>query len=149
MLVGVISDTHGVLPEAVMDAFRGVDRIVHAGDVGPGSILDELGTVAPLIAVRGNTDDCARSACLRPLVNVPLGPIRALVVHRPQDVPDPLPEGVRVVITGHTHVPKVEQRAGVLWVNPGSASRARSGSGHNVALLSIDGDTVSARLIAL
>lgn len=149
MLVGVLSDTHGALPDEVLDVFAGVDRIIHAGDFGSETVLDLLGTIAPLIAVRGNTDDCGRSSCLRPLVNVPLGGIRVLVVHRPQDVPRPLPGDIRVVVFGHTHKPLVEERDGVLWLNPGSASRPRDGSGHSVALLRIEDGAVGAKIVAL
>ena len=150
MRVGVVSDTHGSLPDTVLDAFAGVERIIHAGDVGPGAILDLLGTVAPVIAVRGNMDDGERASCLRPLVNVALGGVRVLVVHRPADVPRPLPAGVRVVVTGHTHKALVQEHDGVLWLNPGSPSQARSGSGHSVAVLDIGGDgAVSAEIVRL
>jgi putative phosphoesterase len=149
MRLGVISDTHGVLPAEVLDVFAGVDRIVHAGDFGSESVLDELGTIAPVIAVRGNTDSCTRAGCLQSLVNFDAGGVRVLVVHRPSDVPRPLPPGVGVVITGHTHVPLVEERDGVLWLNPGSASRGRSGHGHTVALLETAPGRPEARIVAL
>lgn len=117
MLIGVLSDTHGKLPAEVVEVFAGVERIIHAGDVGPGYVLEELETIAPVIAVRGNVDDPASS--LPAVANVALGGTRVLVVHRPADVPRPLPEGIGVVVFGHTHVPLAEDCDGVLWLQPG------------------------------
>lgn len=141
MRLGVISDTHGKLPADVAHVFAGVDRIIHAGDIGTG-VAEELELIAPVVAVSGNTDIESR---LPLLANVSLDGVRVLVVHRPVDVPRPLPEGVGVVIVGHTHVPLLEQRGAVLWVNPGSAARSR-GAGHTVAILTLEAGTASAEL---
>ena len=146
MLVGVISDTHGTLPREVHEAFVGVDRIVHAGDVGTPAVLAELEAIAPVTAVSGNVDPA--ELFLPPLANVRLGGVRVLVVHRPADVPRPLPDGVGVVVTGHTHLPVADARAGVLHLNPGSASRSR-GADRSVALLTIADGSAHARIVAL
>jgi uncharacterized protein len=148
MRVGVVSDTHGTLPAEVHDAFAGVDRIIHAGDLGAPAVLAELETIAPVTPVAGNVDPGVGEV-LPALQNVRLDGVRVLVVHRPADVPRPLPDGIGVVVTGHTHVPLVERRDGVLWLNPGSASRARSGHGHSVALLEIADGRAEARIIPL
>ncbi|HEY3318022.1 MAG TPA: metallophosphoesterase family protein [Coriobacteriia bacterium] len=147
MRLGVISDTHGVLPDEVLDVFAGVERVIHAGDAGPGQVLELLETIAPVVAVRGNMDDPASN--LPAIANVALGGMRILVVHRPADVPRQLPSGVRVVVTGHTHVPRVRETNGVLWLNPGSPSRARSGHGHTVALLETGEGGPEARIVRL
>lgn len=147
MRVGVVSDTHGVLPDAVLEAFAGVSRILHAGDVGSPRVLELLETVAPVIAVKGNMDDPASP--LPALANLELDGVRVLVTHRAGDVPRPLPPGVRVVVTGHTHVPRLEDREGVLWLNPGSVSQPLSGSGRTVALLEVTRGEASAEIVPL
>lgn len=147
MRVGVISDTHGWLPPAVHDAFAGASAILHAGDVGSLAVLDELETIAPVTAVRGNMDASDLDGALVVLANVALGGTRVLVVHRSRDVPRPLPTGVGVVVTGHTHAATVERNAdGVLRLNPGSASRSDRRS---VAVLEISEGEASAEIVVL
>lgn len=135
MRVGLVSDTHGSLPDRVLELFAGVERILHAGDVGAAWILEALAAVAPVTAVRGNCDVSGEAAQLPALVNAPIGGTRFLVVHEPAHVPRPVPDAVGVVVFGHTHVPFTEVRNGVVWVNPGSPSNARRGHGHHVAVL--------------
>jgi putative phosphoesterase len=147
--VGVISDTHGWLAGSVADVFAGVDHIVHAGDVGSYDVLAELEAIAPVTAVRGNMDVDDLGGVLVPMANVRLGGARVLVVHRPQDVPRPLPAGIRVVVNGHTHAPRIETEDGVLHVDPGSASRPDSGKARSAAILSIAGGTVDGRIVVL
>lgn len=124
--VGLISDTHGLLrPEAVA-ALEGSRAIVHAGDVGDPKILVELARIAPVTAVHGNTD---RGELLhlpeRELVEVAAG-VRLCVVHVLEDLDlDPAAAGCAAVVYGHTHVPKTERRAGVWYLNPGSAGPRR------------------------
>lgn len=136
MRVGIISDTHGVLPEVVHDVFAGVDRILHAGDVGSQAVLAELETIAPVTAVHGNTDPSELAFTLPARTSVRVGDTRFLVGHILQDlVRDGVPADVDVVVFGHTHVPLAERRDGTLYVNPGSASRSRSHHGHTVAVV--------------
>lgn len=149
MRVGVLSDTHGTLPDGVLEAFAGVERIIHAGDVGNGLVLETLATVAPVVAVRGNCDLSGEPAMLPPLANTRIGDLRFLVVHRPADVPRPLPEGIDVVVTGHTHVPQVADGGGVLWVNPGSPSQSRRESGHHVAIVEWEDCAPEVRIVDL
>jgi uncharacterized protein len=125
MHIGVISDTHGLLRPQAVEALRGSDHIVHAGDVGAGQILGELRVLAPLTAIRGNIDkpDWAR---LPETELVELGGVSIYVLHDLTKL-DLKPEaaGVKVVISGHSHVPKQETRDGVLYFNPGSAGPRR------------------------
>jgi putative phosphoesterase len=139
--VGVISDTHGVVSDAALAALVGCDAIVHAGDVGDGWVLDLLAAVAPVTAVRGNDDYGALRYRLPEIENVTLGGVRFLVAHKEEHlvgVADPASAGARVAVTGHTHVCLVEERDGVLFVNPGSASRPKTGGDATVVVVRID-----------
>ena len=151
-VVGVISDTHGRLPESVDAAFAGVDAIVHAGDVGDDSILDVLRTIAPVTAVRGNCDSRGEAAGLPSSANVLLGGIRFLVAHELRGLLqsiDPVRAGVRVVVTGHSHRALARQSGGVLYLNPGSASQGR-GCASSVAIVTVYPDgTVEPRITEL
>ena len=138
--VGAISDTHGVVSGVALAALVGCDAIVHAGDVGDGWVLELLGAVAPVTAVRGNDDYGALRHGLPEIVNLSLGGVRFLVVHKSEHLvgeADPASAGARVVVTGHTHRGLIEERDGVLYVNPGSASRPKAGDVASVALIRI------------
>lgn len=147
--VGVISDTHGVVPEAVHDAFRDVDHIVHAGDIGGPHVLAELELLAPVTAVLGNTDhDCLPGVTSR--ARVTLSGVSVEVVH---DVAGftcepPSPEAA-VLITGHTHLPVVGSHGAALHVNPGSAVHPRGGMAPSVAVLTVEGNRISAAILTL
>jgi putative phosphoesterase len=127
MIIGVISDTHGLpRPEAVA-TLRGADRIVHAGDVGSPEILTSLAALAPLTAVRGNNDKGAWARAL-PVTEVVDGGggLLVYVIHDVAELDlDPAAGGFRVVVTGHSHRPVNDKRDGVLWFNPGSAGPRR------------------------
>lgn len=124
--IGIISDTHGLLrPEAVA-ALQGCDVILHAGDIGKPHILDELHRIAPVTAVRGNVDTGPWAATLPERVRVEAGGLRILMLHDLKQLDrGALASGTDVVISGHSHVPRVEERQGVLFVNPGSAGPRR------------------------
>ena len=150
--IGVVSDTHGELALPVLEALRGVDAIVHAGDVCAPDVLYLLGTVAPLTAVRGNCDTAAPLRDLPDVANVVLGRVRFLVAHQAFQLMGTLsPEDThaRVVVTGHTHVARIEERDGALWVNPGSASAA-NGADATIAIVSVAADGgVTAEIVAV
>jgi putative phosphoesterase len=148
--IGLISDTHGLLrPEAV--AFlRGSDFIVHAGDIGDEAILKELGVLAPVTAVRGNNDKDAWAKRIRESETLQIGSISIYVLHNRKELAfDPATAGHRVVVSGHSHRPSIAERAGVLYVNPGSAGRRRFNLPVAVAELQIAGDSVTARVVEL
>jgi putative phosphoesterase len=148
--VGLIADTHGLLRPEALEALRGVSLIVHAGDVGSRGILEALEALAPVRAVRGNTDREPWALRLPRYELVTLGELTLYVHHghEPLDL-EPRAAGCRVVVSGHTHVPKVETRDGVLYVNPGSAGPKRFRLPVTVARLRIAGKEVGAEIVQL
>jgi uncharacterized protein len=125
-LIGVISDTHGLLRPEAIEVLRGSDRIIHAGDIGEREILDNLAALAPVTAIRGNVDTGVWARKLPETEVVELGGISIYVLHDLAQL-DLKAEaaGFKVVISGHSHVPKQETRNGVLYFNPGSAGPRR------------------------
>jgi putative phosphoesterase len=150
MRVGLISDTHGLLRPQALEALRGSDHIVHAGDITGPEILAPLAALAPLTVVRGNNDRGAWAAELPETALLQAGAVRIYVIHDLKELAiDPRAEGVRVVVSGHSHKPKVEERDGVLYVNPGSAGRRRFSLPISVGELRVDGDRVDVHLVTL
>ena len=150
MLIGVISDTHGTVHPSVAAIFEGVDRIIHAGDVGSRRVLDELELIAPVIAVRGNMDTGELAWRLQDTAMVRAGECRVLVVHKVEDIARGSGPDASVVVSGHTHRARIETRKGVLYVNPGPAgSDGRDGRGPTVALLDCTVHPPQARIIDL
>jgi uncharacterized protein len=150
LTVGVISDTHGLLrPEAVA-ALRGVDRILHAGDVGTAEVLAALKAIAPTTAVRGNVDHGAWATAL-PLTDVVrLGGVDVYMLHDLGALDlDPVAAGFAAVISGHSHQPKAEWRRGVLFLNPGSAGPRRFTLPVTLSILRVTGSTVEHERIDL
>jgi hypothetical protein len=147
-VVGVISDTHGVLPPAAARALAGVQRILHAGDIEGQWVLDGLARLAPVTAVRGNMDrDCCRDLPRSALVEI--AGLSCYVLHDVGRLDlDPAAAGIRVVIHGHTHRAEAVERGGVLWVNPGSATRPRGPRPASVARIHIGpGGSVRAEIV--
>lgn len=125
-LIGVISDTHGVLRPEALEVLSGVDHIVHAGDIGSAAVLDELRRIAPVTAVRGNNDRGRWARSLPESVKVRFADRTVYVLHDLKELDvDPVAERVAVVISGHSHDPVIERRHGVLYLNPGSAGPRR------------------------
>ncbi len=126
ILIGVISDTHGLLRPEAIAALRGSEHIVHAGDVGSPEIIEELSAIAPVIAVRGNIDKSAWSRKLPETAVLELDGVCIYVLHDLAQLDlKPGAAGFAAVISGHSHVPKQETRDGVLYFNPGSAGPRR------------------------
>lgn len=124
--VGVISDTHGLLRPEALQFLRGCDQIVHAGDIGDPQILEALGTLAPLSAVRGNNDTAPWAAVIPQVQTLRIEAVAVYVIHDLALIDiDPAKVGVRVVISGHSHRPSVREVGDVLYLNPGSAGRRR------------------------
>ena len=148
--VGVISDTHGLLRPEAIEFLHGCDHIVHGGDIGDAAILDRLSDIAPVTAVRGNNDRGRWAEAVAETELFQLGEVLFYAIHDLAllDI-DPAAAGVRVVVSGHSHKPLVEQRDGVLYVNPGSAGPRRFTLPIAVADLTIDGENVTARIVQL
>ncbi len=149
-LVGVISDTHGLVrPEAVA-ALQGVSLIIHAGDVGTREVLEQLRIVAPVVAVRGNTDQdyWARELPLTEVVEI--GMVSFYVLHNVNELDlDPVVSGFSAVISGHSHQPLIDRRNGVLFLNPGSAGARRLKLHPSLAVLTVKQKSINARIIGL
>jgi len=126
MIVGVISDTHGLLRAEAIEAFGGVDHILHAGDIGAPEVLAALVRIAPVTAIRGNVDIEPWARELPETEVVELGGATIYMLHDLGRL-DLKPEtaGIHVVVYGHSHQPKMEERNGVLYFNPGSAGPRR------------------------
>ncbi len=152
MLVGVLSDSHGLLrPEALTVLGEAkVDHILHAGDVGDFSILETLRTIAPVTAIRGNIDLHGPCAELPATEAVELDGVLFYLVHSIRDLDlDPVAATVSAVISGHSHQPGFEIRKGVLYLNPGSAGPRRFKLPITLALVQITGGILTPRLIPL
>ena len=146
-VIGILSDTHGPVPQNALDALQGVDHILHAGDVVGETVLDALSHIAPVTAVRGNMDRRA----IGPLTQyVTLADVSIYVIHDifQLDI-EPQSADVDMVVHGHTHRPKVEYIRDVLHVNPGSAAHPRAGLPPTVAKVTIEGGTLFPELIRL
>ena len=155
MLIGLISDTHGLLRPEVFKAFEGVDLILHAGDIGDPDILTALETLAPVTAVWGNTDDWEIRDLVPEVGHARIGDGEAVVVHgqqfgspTPRKVVNAYP-GALLVVFGHSHVPLIERVGETLAVNPGSAGAKRFKLPTTVALATIEDGRVEARLVDL
>jgi putative phosphoesterase len=147
--IGLISDTHGLLRPEAVDVLRGSDFIVHAGDIGE-NVLEPLSTIAPVTAVRGNNDRAAWAQGIPETAWLRLGETTLHVLHDLSELAiDPNAAGVDVVVTGHSHRPKIERRRGVLFVNPGSAGPVRFHLPVSVALMQVSGRDVNVRIVEL
>jgi uncharacterized protein len=148
--IGVISDTHGLLRPEAVEALRGSEQIIHAGDVGNPEILDQLQQVAPVTAIRGNIDKSAWARALAETEVVELGGVSIYVLHDLSQLDlKPQAAGFHVVIYGHSHVPKQETRDGVLYFNPGSAGPRRFKLPISVGRLFVEDTKVRGEIIPI
>jgi uncharacterized protein len=150
LIIGVISDTHGLLRQGVVDALQDCDHIIHAGDVGDPKILDELKKIAPVSAVRGNIDSDEWAAALPLTEWLTLAGHVIYVLHDLKQLDlNPKAAGASVVISGHTHTPVKELKNGVLYLNPGSVGPRRFNLPISMAKLILIDDVVKAEMIEL
>jgi uncharacterized protein len=148
--LGVISDTHGLLRPEAVEALRGSDRILHAGDIGAPEILEALARIAPVSAVRGNVDTASWARALPETEVVEAGGALIYMLHdRGQLNLKPEAAGFRVIVYGHSHHPKTEEKDGVLYFNPGSAGPRRFHLPVSVGRLIIAAGKVQAQLVEL
>lgn len=125
-MLGLISDTHGLLREEAVRALRGSDLILHGGDVGGSGILETLRTVAPVVAVRGNVDTDPWGQTLPLTEIIELGETTVYMLHILQDLDiNPAAAGFQIVVSGHSHKPGQTEKDGVIYINPGSAGPRR------------------------
>lgn len=148
--ISLISDTHGLLRPEAITILEGSDAIIHGGDIGNAGILDELAAIAPLTVVRGNNDKGVWAESLSETELIRFEDVWVYVIHDLADLDiDPVAADVRVVVSGHSHIPMVQERGGVLYVNPGSAGPRRFKLPIAMAELMMDGGSVSARIIEI
>jgi len=148
--IGVIADTHGLVRPEALAALEGVERILHAGDVGGPEVLDALGAVAPTVAVRGNNDRGDWAEALPQSAVTEVGDVLVYMLHElPHLDLDPAAAGFAAVVSGHSHRPAAEQREGVLYLNPGSAGPRRFTLPVAVARLHVAGTTIEHEIVEL
>ncbi len=148
--LGIISDTHGLLRPEAQQALIGCDHIVHAGDIGTADVLRELALIAPLTTVRGNNDQGAWAERIPLTERFAFGGMDVYVLHDLAQIDvDVAAEGIAVVVSGHSHHPRIEHRDGVLFVNPGSAGPRRFRLPVTVAEIVVDAGRAQARIVEL
>jgi putative phosphoesterase len=150
LTIGLVSDTHGLLRPGALAALAGVDRIVHAGDIGDATILDRLAAIAPVTAVRGNNDYEPWAAHIPETAVLRAGPLSIYVIHDLHALAiDPAAAGHRVVVAGHSHRPAITDVGGVLYVNPGSAGPRRFKLPIAIARLHVEASAARAEIVEL
>jgi putative phosphoesterase len=148
--IGLISDTHNLLRPGAVAFLQGCDRIIHAGDICNEAVIRALAAIAPVTVVRGNNDRGAWADPLKEVELLAVDEVRVLVVHDLADLKGrPIPDRVRVVVSGHSHKPSINERDGVLYVNPGSAGPRRFKLPISVGELLVEQGRVAARLVEI
>jgi putative phosphoesterase len=145
MRIGLISDTHGLLRQEALAALAGVDRIIHAGDIGNARILEALAAIAPVDAVRGNNDKGPWAEAVPHSLTLTVDGVAIHLLHDLKELKGALPP-VQVIVAGHSHKPMVREENGVLLVNPGSAGPRRFKLPVTVGFLLIAAGTASATI---
>jgi putative phosphoesterase len=150
MLIGVISDTHGLLRPEALTALAGSEHILHAGDVGDPGILERLRAIAPVTAIRGNVDVGGAYSLLPDTELVQLGGRGIYMLHDRHALDlDPIAAGISVVVSGHSHHPAIQWHKGILYFNPGSAGPRRFSTPVSVGFLTVTEAGVEAKIVEL
>lgn len=148
--IGLISDTHSLLRPQALQALRGSDFIIHAGDICDATVLQQLSVLAPVTAVRGNNDRGPWAKAIPETGVLQAGDVLLYVIHNIDELDiDPVAAGFHAVIYGHSHKPLVEEKHGVLFVNPGSAGPRRFSLPVSTGQLLISGSRIEPRLFTL
>jgi hypothetical protein len=149
MRVGILSDTHGLLRPRVEELLAGCQRILHAGDVGDAAILERLGSLAPVAAVRGNVDTDGALAALPATLEGELAGLAFGMVHRREDLPRRWLRKKRLVIFGHSHRPELAWQGSCLLLNPGACGRRRFRLPLTLAIIEVADDRIVPQLLAV
>jgi putative phosphoesterase len=150
MKIGIISDTHGLLRPEAVERLAGVHHIIHAGDIGRPEVIAELGRIAPTTAVRGNIDRDEWAAGYPPTKRVELAGRLFYVLHNLAELDlDPAAAGIDVVVSGHSHQPRIETVDGVVYLNPGSAGPRRFNLPIALATLDLSGEELRPCIVSL
>ena len=147
MRIGVISDTHGLVRPEALEALEGVDLLLHAGDVGKPEVIEVLSGIARVVAVRGNNDTGEWADRLAEIERVTVGGIEICMVHDLKELAEA--GDADVVVSGHSHKPRIERRDGVLYINPGSAGPRRFSLPVTVGIIEGVGGEMEARIVDL
>ncbi len=149
-LLGLISDTHGLLRPEAVEALRGSELILHAGDVGKPEILEQLRKIAPVIAIRGNVDTAPWTASLKETELVEAHAANIYIIHNVHDLDlDPAAAGIHIVLFGHSHQPTQYEKDGILYLNPGSAGPRRFNLPITIVRLDLSATPWKSQLIPL
>lgn len=149
-IIGIISDTHNLLRSEAVNALKGSEIIIHAGDIGSSEIINRLQKIAPVYAIRGNIDGLLWENSLPTTDLIETSGKLLYVLHNIHEIDiDPVEAGFDAVITGHSHKPKIENKNGVFYINPGSAGPRRFSLPVTIARLRIAGDIINCELIDL
>jgi putative phosphoesterase len=148
--IGLISDTHGLVRPEALAALEGSELIIHAGDIGKAEVLTSLKAIAPVIAIRGNNDRDAWAKKIPDVLNVQINGIAIHVIHNVNELDaDPITEGFRAIVSGHSHKPGLVTREGILFINPGSAGPRRFKLPVTVGKLLLVRDSVRVKIVNL
>jgi uncharacterized protein len=124
--IGLVSDTHGLVRSEALTALKESEVIIHAGDIGKAEVLDSFGSIAPVIAIKGNNDRALWAKKIPDALNLEINGVRIHVIHNVNELDaDPVKRGFRVIVSGHSHIPRMMERDGILFINPGSAGPRR------------------------
>jgi putative phosphoesterase len=149
-LIGLISDTHGLMRPEALDALRDVDLIIHCGDIGDPVVLEKLRGLAPVRAVRGNNDKGAWAACLPTADLVEVGGHAIYALHNLSQLAlDPAASNFAAIISGHSHKPVIKRQGKILFINPGSAGPRRFSLPVTIAMLALRSDRCEANIVKL
>jgi putative phosphoesterase len=149
MRVGVVSDTHNLLRPRVLERLDGCERILHAGDVGGLEILEQLRRVAPVAAIRGNTDTGATAAELPETLAGELGGLPFRMIHRREDAGRTWPSRLRLLVFGHSHRPELEWQGPCLLLNPGACGQRRFHLPLTLAILTVADNRIVPEILSV